>query len=85
MISAWVAENGLHCTLNIGMWQANGRPEAKAWGIVLADVIRHLANAIEEEHGVRTDVTIENVLKALHAELEEPTSAVKGGFHPGHT
>jgi len=85
MISAWIAEKGLHCALNIGMWEANGKPEAAAWGILLADLVRHLANASQEEHGVDVDKTIEKVVKSLHDELNEPTSKVKGGFHPGHT
>lgn len=52
MLSAWIAENGLHCTMNVGIWHAQGRREARAWGILLADVIRHLANAIEEQQGL---------------------------------
>jgi len=67
------------------MWEANGKPEAAAWGVLLADVIRHIANAIEEKHGVEAAVTMEKIVKSLHAELDEPTSKVKGGFHPGHT
>jgi len=85
MLSAWVAEKDLHCTLNIGMWQNNGRPEPPAWGILLADVIRHIGNAMRDEYGMETDKTIEAVLDALHKELENPTSKVKGGFHPGHS
>jgi len=67
------------------MWEANGKPEAAAWGILLADVIHHIPNAIEAEHGVAAAVTIGKIVKSLHAELDEPTSKVKGGFHPGHT
>jgi hypothetical protein len=85
MLSAWIAERGLHCTLNIGMWHADGKPEAPAWGILLADVIRHIASAIREEHGTDAEATIQAVLDSLHKELEEPTSKVKGGFHPGHS
>ncbi len=85
MLSAWIAEEGLHCTLNVGLWHGEGRPEGPSWGILLADVIRHLANAIEEEHGVEAATSIQDILGALHAELDEPTSKVKGGFHPGHT
>jgi hypothetical protein len=85
MLSAWIAEKGLHCTLNIGMWHDDGRPEAPAWGILLADVIRHIANAMREEYGAETDKTIQTVLEALNQELEAPTSKMKGGFHPGHS
>src|SRR5215470_6853443 len=83
MLSAWIAENQLHCTLNVGMWEANGKSEARSWGIMLADVIRHLANAIGEKHGVATDVTIREVSVALEAELADPTSRAAGAFHVG--
>jgi len=85
MISAWIAEKGLHCTLNIGMWQAQGRDEPRAWGILLADVVRHISNALEQERGAAASVTAEAVVEALLAELEDPTSAAKGGFVPGHS
>jgi uncharacterized protein (DUF2267 family) len=85
MLSAWIAGQGLHCTLNIGMWHEDGTAEAPAWGILLADVVRHIANAIREEYGTEADKTIDAVLQALQRELEDPTSKVKGGFHPGHT
>jgi hypothetical protein len=85
MLTAWIAENGLHCTLNVGMWQAQGKSEAVAWGILLADVIRHLANAIKDEGGVEVEATIAQVVQSLVAELDVPTSEAKGGFHPGHS
>jgi hypothetical protein len=85
MLSAWIAESGLHCTLNIGMWEKDGQHEAPAWGILLADVIRHIANAMRDEYGTDVDKTIEVVVNSLQRELDNPTSKVKGGFHPGHS
>ena len=85
MLSAWIAESGLHCTLNIGMWQSQGRDEPKAWGILLADVVRHIANAIQEENGTPSEETIAAVEASLSRELEQPTSKAKGGFSPGHS
>jgi uncharacterized protein (DUF2267 family) len=85
MLSAWIAENGLHCTLNVGMWHAHGKPEAPAWGILLADVVRHIANAIRDEHGTDAAAIINAVVRALHEELDNPTSKAKGEFHPGHS
>lgn len=84
MISAWIAESGLHCTLNIGMWQAQGRTESKAWGILLADIVRHIANAIAETHGTPPDETIEQLRSAFERELGTPTSAVRGRFSNGN-
>jgi hypothetical protein len=85
MISTWIAEKGLHSTLNIGMWHAQGKSESAAWGILLADLIRHIGNAIEQERGTDRETTIKEVVDALLHEIDEPTSRVEGGFHPGHT
>ena len=67
------------------MWKAQGLSEAGSWGILLADVIRHLASAIEEKDGTNSDASVEQIVQALTKELDEPTSKRKGGFHPGHT
>ena len=84
MLSAWIAEKGLHCSLNIGMWQDGGRNEAAAWGILLADTIRHIANAMQEQYGHSAPDTIAAILKALHDELGDPTSDTQGSFSHGH-
>lgn len=85
MISAWIAENGLHCALNIGMWQENDHPEPPAWGILLADVIRHISHALEDEYGLPASETTSQILASINDELEEPTSDMDGEFAPGHT
>ena len=85
MLSAWIAEKGLHCTMNVGMWRAQGRDEPAAWGILLADVVRHLANAIQTERGVSAEVTIDEIADSLREELNNPTSKATGEFHPGHS
>ena len=85
MLSAWLAEEGLHCSLKVGFWQAQGRDEASSWGILLADVIRHLGNAMQEEQGIQSAAAVKSILDALNGELDAPTSAVTGGFSPGHS
>jgi len=85
MVSAWIAERGLHCSLNIGMWEAEGRSEAKAWGILLADIVRHIANAVEESKGEDGTHVATAIVQSLNAELDSPTSRATGGFTPGHS
>ncbi|WP_081618497.1 DUF5076 domain-containing protein [Methyloversatilis universalis] len=85
MLSAWVAERGLHCTMNVGMWSAQGMDEPAAWGTLLADVIRHLSNAMAEELGAAPTATTRTIVDGLLEELNEPTSNVSGGFHAGHS
>jgi len=85
MLSAWVAEKGLHCSLNIGMWHRDGRSEAPAWGILLADTVRHIANAMQEAYGHDTSDTTAKILEMLHTELQHRTSDTTGQFHHGHS
>lgn len=85
MLGAWIAERGLHCTLNIGHFEAHGHDEAAAWGLLLADVVRHVANALAEERGLTQEHTVAAILKAIDKELDAPTSQARGAFHPGHS
>jgi hypothetical protein len=85
MLSAWIAEQGLHCTLNIGMWHEAGRNEPKAWGVLLADLVHHIGNAIQEERGLPAAETEEAIVASFLSELESPTRTATGGFSPGHS
>ena len=85
MLSAWIAEQGLHCSLNVGMWDGIGHDEPKAWGTLLADVIRHVSNAICESKGIPSEKTISEIFDSLRNELDDPTSLAKGGFHVDHS
>jgi hypothetical protein len=84
MLGAWIAEKGLHCSLNIGMWQDSGQDEPAAWGILIADTIRHVANALHERYGLASDDVVSAILGSLDAELGEPTSDTEGSFEHGH-
>jgi hypothetical protein len=80
MLGSWIAEEGLHCSLNVGFFQANGHDEPRAWGIMLADVVRHLADALSKDQGMERQASIEAMLSALQDELAEPTSDTDGDF-----
>ena len=78
MIRAWVADNDLHCSLEIGCWGDN---EALAWGILLTDVVRHVANAMLEDKGWEKGETIREIRKVFNAEMDSPTAQPTGRFH----
>lgn len=65
----WVASGAQHARLRTGVW-----PDPAAWGIVLADLARHVALAYhyEEDHDV--EHVLERVLAGFQTELESPTS-----------
>jgi hypothetical protein len=81
MIRLWLAKGKLHCVLNIGFWEARGLDERRAWGILLADMLHHIANAHESEYGRDPRETLALVREALAAELDHPTSSRLGDFH----
>jgi hypothetical protein len=85
MLSAWIAEEQQHCTIKIGMWHEMGRKEPRAWGIFLADTVRHIANALQERHGLSADESTAAILASLEKELAAPTSPASGVFSPGHS
>lgn len=84
MLGAWIAEEGLHCSINIGMWRDGGQDEPVAWGILIADTIRHIADALHERYGLAKPDVVSAILGSLDAELGEPTSGTGGSFEHGH-
>jgi len=84
MLSAWIAERGQHCTIKIGFWEENGHDEAKAWGVFLADTVRHIANGLQEKHGKLAPETTAAIIASFHQELGKPSSEATGSFSDGH-
>ena len=82
MIRVWIADGGLHCTLNVGHWTAQKAPidENVAWGIMLSDVIRHVADATRELTGADPAATAKAIFQSLRNELAAPSSEASGGF-----
>jgi hypothetical protein len=77
----WVAERGLHCSLKIGMYhETHTVEEPRAWGTILADMTRHIANALRDGYGLDAEKSIDVIRDAYIAELASPTSDAKGGF-----
>jgi hypothetical protein len=80
MIRVWLANEQQHVVLNVGFWEDRGLDERSAWGIVIADMIRHIANAHVSEYGHDRIKTVAMICRALIVELENPTSGSLGEF-----
>jgi len=78
LVRAWAAHGGLHCSLNVDAW---GDRELIAWGILLTDVARHVANALHEIKGLDKAATIAEIRRVFNAELDSPTADPYGRFH----
>jgi len=72
---AWVANDGLICAVRPTTWK-----DPSAWGIVLADAARHVANAIRDEVGDEPSVTVAKIREMFNRELAAPTDEPTGSF-----
>jgi Domain of unknown function (DUF5076) len=86
MMRTWIAEGRVHVALNIGFWEQpeRGVDERDAWGVLLADLARHIANAHEEEYGRDPRETLVAIREAFEREIEKPSSPHTGTFLKGN-
>jgi hypothetical protein len=76
MARVWIAEQGLHCSLRVGMYAEHGvANEIMAWGLILADMTQHIASALEAEgFGDPADLKLQ-LTEAFQAEIARPTTS----------
>jgi hypothetical protein len=76
----WIAEQGLHCSLRVGLYTADGGArETAAWGIILADLAGRVADALSAEGlGSRADL-LDALIERFNDETAEPSSERRGG------
>ena len=74
VLRVWIAEQGQHVSIRSGAWE-----DPFAWGIVLADLARHIVNA-ESIHrkNFDEDAFFERMLEGFRAEIESPTDDPEG-------
>jgi len=75
LIRAWGSQGGLHVSLAPDLWDEPGN-----WGIALADVTRHLADAYTQLQGAERTETIQRIRQIFDAELDSPTDEPTGNF-----
>jgi hypothetical protein len=80
LLRAWVADQGLHCSVKVGVYEAIGIPEEKAWGTILADAARHVADALSSL-GIRdAETALAEIRRHFEAELDEASSKRSGNL-----
>jgi hypothetical protein len=85
MLRVWIAAKKIHCSMKVGMYRETTKiPEEKAWGTILADVARHLANALESGYGVDAQSALRKIRDSFIDELGAPTSDAEGKFVNRH-
>jgi hypothetical protein len=83
MIRAWIANGDLHVSMRLGIWQELEDPqidERDAWGELLADLTRHIANGMMKEHGWDYDSTRDRIRTAFLKWYDDKSANTEGGF-----
>jgi Domain of unknown function (DUF5076) len=75
LVRAWVAQGDLHVSLQMGGWD-----DPTAWGVVLADLVRHVARFYAEQKRLDPEQTIGRVRDAMDAELDGEDESPEGGL-----
>jgi hypothetical protein len=74
LLRVWVAGQGQHVSLRSGVWE-----DPFAWGIVLADLARHIALAESlARKEIDREAFLARVLEGFQAEIESPTDDPEG-------
>jgi Domain of unknown function (DUF5076) len=69
----WAAKQQQHVSLSWDLW-----PDPAIWGVVLADLAGHVANAFQQERGLVRRQTLERIQEFFNKELDNPTDAPEG-------
>jgi len=70
----WVAQGEMHVAMRPDVWEDPG-----AWGILLVDLAKHIANAHYEQWGRKPPETLQRIRAAFDAEWGS-ASDFSGGF-----
>ena len=74
VMRVWIAEKGQHVSIQSGAWE-----DPFAWGIVLADLARHIALAHQMQNPkVDSERFLERLLEGFQAEIDNPTDEPEG-------
>ena len=74
VMRVWIAEKGQHVSIQAGAWD-----DPFAWGIVLADLARHIANADQlQNKKADPEAFLARLLEGFQAEIDDPTDEPEG-------
>ena len=65
ILRVWIADNQQHLTLDTGVWE-----DPAAWGIMLADLAKHIAKAYHLENGLDEASTLQRIMAGISVEFD---------------
>ena len=74
VLRVWIANQAQHVSIRSGAWE-----DPFAWGIVLADLARHIAQAHQlQNENSDPEAFLNRLLEGFEAEIENPTDEPEG-------
>jgi Domain of unknown function (DUF5076) len=73
LLRVWIANRGQQVSLRAGVWN-----DPAAWGIMLADLARHVVNSYEQDQAMDRSKTLQRIRAAFDAELSTATDNPTG-------
>ncbi len=74
LVRVWAAHGQQHVTIAAAAWE-----DPAAWGILLVDLARHVANFYSQQRGMDREAVLSRIRELVEAEWSSPTSEAKGG------
>jgi len=71
----WAAKGAQHVSIATDAWQ-----DPAAWGIMLVDLAKHVADAYAQIQGVDAASALERIREGFDAEWDHPTCRPHGGL-----
>jgi hypothetical protein len=73
LLRVWVAHQDQYISLRAGVWE-----DPSAWGMMLADLARHIANSFEAYENRGAVEVLESIRAGFEAEIRSPIDPVRG-------
>jgi hypothetical protein len=83
MIRVWLAHKTFHVSMLLGMWEDAEDcevDERDAWGELLSDLVRHIANGLSQSHGWPEQDTQRRIARAFASHMQRTDLTVDGGY-----
>jgi hypothetical protein len=73
IIRVWVASGSQHMSIATGVWR-----DPAAWGMMLADLAKHIANAYSQAEGMEFEAALARIRQGFDVEWDHPTDEPSG-------
>jgi hypothetical protein len=73
LLRVWVAHQDQHISMRTGVWD-----DPAAWGVMLADLARHIANAFEKFEDRDPLEVLEAIKAGFEGEMQSPARPIQG-------